>query len=285
MPIAVADARNAVEIDRWNSTSGERWLRRQEANDELLAPVSAVLLERAAARPGERVLDVGCGCGATSIVLARQVTPGGRVLGIDVSAPLLGRARERARGLPAEFVLADATVYSFEAAGADLLCSRFGVMFFAEPVRSFTNMRRGLRRGARLAFACWRAADENPWVTVPLHAAYRHVPQLPEEGPETPGAYSLADESRVRAILTDAGLKGIGLEPVDLTLDLANGAGLDAALDTALNVGPVSRAVEGQPAARSEAATAAIRAALAQAQVGDSVPLPGAIWIVTATAP
>jgi SAM-dependent methyltransferase len=281
-----ADDHNADQIAYWNGPAGQRWLDRQQIQDALLAPVAEALLDRAAPRVGERVLDIGCGCGATSISLARRVAPTGHVLGIDVSAPMLGRARQLApQGLPVEFALADATVYPFETGQADLLCSRFGVMFFADPVRSFANMRRGLRGGARLVFACWREPRENPWLLLPLQEVYRHVPRLPEVGPEDPGPFSFAGERRVRGILERAGFGAIELEPIDLLLDLANRGGLDAAVDTALGIGPASRALDGQPAALRAAAADSIRAALTQHLIGNAVPLPGALWMVMATSP
>ena len=283
MTLPAADDRNADEIAYWNGPGGQRWLNRQQALDALLAPIAEVLVDRAAPRVGEIVLDIGCGCGATSISLARRVAPGGRVLGIDVSSPMLERARQLApKGLPVDFALADATVYPFEPGRANLLCSRFGVMFFADPVQSFANMRCGLRGGARLAFACWRELRENPWLLLPLQEAYRHVPRLPEVGPEDPGPFSFAAERRVRGILERAGFRAIALEPINLSLDLANGRGLDAAVDAALGIGPASRALDGQPVALRAAAAESIRAALAQCQVGDTVPLRGALWIVTA---
>lgn len=281
-----ADGRNATEIAYWNGPGGARWVARQPLQDALLAPVAELLIERAAARAGERVLDIGCGAGATSIALAGQVAPKGRVLGVDVSAPLLERARELAPPqLPVEFMLGDATVYPFEAGGADLLFSRFGVMFFADPARSFANMRGGLRTGARMLFACWRAPRENPWLMLPLQAAYRHAPRLPEVGPEEPGLFSFASEERVRGILKNAGFSDIRLEPVDPTFDLADGHGVDRAVETALGIGPASRALDGQPPELRVAAAESIRAALEPYQQDERVPLRGAIWIVTATNP
>jgi hypothetical protein len=146
-------------------------------------------------------------------------------------------------------------------------------------------MRRGLRGGARLAFACWREPRENPWLMLPLQQAYRHVPRLPEVGPEDPGAFSLASERRVRDILGRAGFSAVHLEPVELSLDLAGGSGLDAAVATAIGIGPTSRALEGQSTAQQAAAAQSIRAALAAHQVGNRIPLAGAIWIVTANNP
>ncbi len=280
------DERNATEIAYWNGPGGERWLNSQHLLDKLLTEVAEILLERTAAGVGESVLDIGCGCGATSIELARRVAPTGRVLGVDVSAPMLERARQLApKELPVDFALADATVYPFEPGRADLLCSRFGVMFFADPERSFVNMRRGLRRGARLTFACWREPRRNPWAMLPLQEAYRHVPRLPEPGPEDPGPFSFASERRVITILERAGFDATQFEPIDLSFDLALGHGLEAAVDTALHIGPTSRALDGQPPALRAAAAESIRAALARYQVRGTVLLPAALWIVSARNP
>jgi len=286
MALPVADDRNAAEIAYWNGPGGQRWVAQQRIQDVLLAPVAELLIERASPRAGEIVLDIGCGAGATSLALARRVGPDGRVIGVDVSAPLLERARQLApRELPVEFLLGDATVYPFEPGQAHLLCSRFGVMFFADPSRAFANMRGGLCRGARLAFACWREPRENPWLMLPLQAAYRHVPRLPEVGPEDPGPFSFASERRVRGILERAGFSAAALEPVDLSFDLADGQGLDRAVEMALGIGPASRALDAQPAELRAAAAESIRAALEPYQQGGRVPLRGAIWIVTAANP
>ena len=190
--------KNTDQIAYWNGPSGQRWTDRQAEQDLLLAPVSKALIDRTAAKAGDRILDVGCWCGSTSIALAQQVAPSGFVLGIDISGPMLARARELApKGAPVDFALADATVYPFDPESFDLLVSRFGVMFFAEPVVSFANLRRALRPSGRLAFACWREPRENPWMMAPLQAIYRHVPKLPPQGPEDPGPFAFASEERV----------------------------------------------------------------------------------------
>ena len=275
--------RNADQAAYWNGPPGQRWIGRQETLDIVLNPVSKILFDRAGVAEGERVIDVGCGCGATTFELARRVGRSGGVLAVDISAPMLARAREHApTDLAVHFVTADATVHPFEPGGADLLFSRFGVMFFAEPEISFANMRTALRRGGRMVFACWREPRKNPWMILPLQEAYKLVPRLPEMGPEDPGPFAFANEKRVHRILRTAGFASIAIEPVDLAFDLAVGRGLDGAVAAALSIGPVSRALEGQPPDLVEAVARSIREALASVQQGDKISLGGSVWIATA---
>jgi SAM-dependent methyltransferase len=277
---------NSAQIEYWNGRAGAQWRDRQDHQDRLLQPVSDRLLAAAAAGTGGIVIDVGCGCGETTIDFARAVAPNGRVVGIDVSAPMLDWARERApRELAIRFDLADATVHAFEPAAADLIVSRFGVMFFADPARSFANLRAALKPGGRLVFVCWRPAKENPWMTVPLREAAKHAPPLPEMQPDDPGPFAFANPDRVRRILTEAGFVEIAIEPHDLKLDIAAGKGIDAATESALSIGPTSRILADQSQAVRAAVTADIRKKLAEYAVGDSVRLGAAIWIVSAINP
>src|SRR6476661_7483214 len=242
MDPALAHDQNADQIAYWNGPGGQHWTDRQQAQDILLASISELLIDRARAKAGDRIVDVGCGCGATSIAFAQKVGGSGHVLGVDISAPMLARARQIApAGLPVDFVLADATVYPFDPASIDLLVSRFGVMFFAEPTLSFANMRKALRPSGRLAFACWREPRENPWLMTPLQAVYKHVPKLPPQGPEDPGPFAFASEARVHRILGEAGFTAIEMEPHNLALDVAIGRGLEAAVQGAFEIGPASR--------------------------------------------
>src|ERR1700759_2440953 len=162
MDAPAGHAQNADQIAYWNGPGGQRWASRQQAQDILLAPIAEILIDRARPQPGERIIDVGCGSGATSIAFARKVGPSGHVLGVDVSGPMLGQARRSApRDAPVEFALADAPTYPFVQEGADLLAWRFGVMFFPDRGISFANMRRAVRAWGRLPFACGREPREN----------------------------------------------------------------------------------------------------------------------------
>ncbi len=284
MTLPAMDERNTDQVAYWNGPGGKHWTDQQQVQDAVLAPVSQVLIDRADIKPGDRIIDIGCGCGATSFELAQRTGSGGHVTGIDISSPMLARARELApQGAPIDFVLADATVYNFKPASVDMLFSRFGVMFFAQPEISFANMRKALVPKGRLIFACWRTPRENPMLMLPLQEAYKHVPKMPEVKPEDPGPFSFASEDRVTKVLGEAGFTSIAMERVDLKLDIAVGRGLDAALETVLAIGPASRALEGQLPDLVAAATTSIRAALATHLTGNQVPLGGSIWIVTAS--
>jgi SAM-dependent methyltransferase len=270
----------------WAGRGGENWTRHNSFTESLFSPVTAVLLAAAAAKPGERAVDVGCGCGGTALALAKQVGQAGFVLGIDVSAAMLGLARRLAPpGARAEFVEADATTHVFAKPDFDLLCSRHGVMFFDDPARAFANLRKALKPGGRMAFSCFRAPKDNPWAMVPVEAIYAHVPRPPKLGPEDPSPFAFADPARVQRILGGAGFAGVSLTPHDLAFDIAAGGGLDAAVENMLEIGPASRAVANVSAATRAKVAAAAREALAPYAKGNAVALGSAIWIVTAKNP
>ena len=269
------------QVDYWNGPGAASWVEEQKNTDAFLKPVQDALLAHAAVQAGQTVLDIGCGCGVTTIALARQVGHRGRVIGADVSTPMVAQARRLSAGLAnVEYIVVDAATHPFPAAIADLMISRFGVMFFGDPTAAFANMHKALKPTGRLVFACWRKIDENKWMQLPLHAAYEHVPRLPKPGPEDPGPTSFADPERVTRILTGAGFAKPSFTAVDVMLDVALGGGIERAVYQSMRIGPASRALLDQPAELVAKAEQSIRAALAPHAKGDSVPLPGAIWLV-----
>ena len=277
---------NAEQIAFWNGTGGQCWVERQAALDALLAPIQEPLIARADIQPGEQILDIGCGCGATTIVAAAKVGPGGSVLGLDVSAAMLIRANELAPAdAPVSFVQGDAMVHHFKAASRTLVISRLGMMYFADPVRAVLNIRTALRSEGRLAFACWRDLRDNPWALEPLQAVYDHVPKLPGLRPHAPDDFAFASGEWIEHVLSEAGLRRICLERCDIALDMSGGEGIDGAVQTALAFGPASRAVAGQPAEAAAAATMAVRKTLSRYGKGQAVSVPASAWIVTAVDP
>jgi SAM-dependent methyltransferase len=269
---------NTEQIENWNGEGGARWVQAQKRLDALFEPLTRALFERAAPQPGERVIDVGCGCGDTSLALAAL---GADVLGVDVSAPMLARAHERGAGRPGlRFLLADATDHPFEAASVDLVLSRFGVMFFADPVRAFVNLQRSQRPDGRLCVLCWQALAMNPWLAVPMQALQPFAPAAEPPAPGAPGPFAFADPERVTEILAAAGYHGVHVEP--LVVPLRCGEDLDVAVELVRQIGVASRILATLPPEPHGAALAAIRQALRPAQTPDGVVLGSAAWLVTA---
>ncbi len=272
---------NADQIAYWNTDAGQKWVKAQERLDAMLAPISAELIKTAAAKSGERILDIGCGCGDTSIRLAKA---GARVTGVDVSQPMLARAKARAKEAQAadvEFTEADAAVHRF-AEPFDLLFSRFGVMFFADPDAAFANLRKALKPDGRLAFVCWRDWRENEWVRVPVGAVRPHVPAQPPLGPEDPGPFAFADLARVRRILSSGGFDAISARPFETALGL--GETHQDALTHIQDFGPVSRMMANAGEAEKSKAIAALDQALKPYSQRGPVALGASVWIVTAKA-
>jgi SAM-dependent methyltransferase len=265
---------NVREIEYWNGPHGERWVRARERVDHQLAAISNALIGFAAPRAGERVLDVGCGAGSTCRELARR---GLRVTGVDISAPLLAVARKLSEGI--DFLQADAAEHPF-AGEHDLVFSRFGVMFFSDPIAAFANLRNALRRDGRLAFACWRALDANPWAAVPLAVARPWLPVGPPPDPNAPGGFALADGDRVRDILARAGWRDITIVPYDGVMLM--GATADAAAISALAIGPLAGRVEPLDDATRARIRNAVTAAFAPYAKPDGVAPSTAAWLVGA---
>jgi SAM-dependent methyltransferase len=275
-----ADGPNAAQVAYWNESAGPTWVAMQDALDHELNDLGLAAMAALAPRQGERLADIGCGCGATTLELARRVGKGGAVLGVDISAPMLSVARERAAAAGLEqaaFLQADAQVYAFEP--VDGAFSRFGVMFFEDPVAAFANIRSGLRPGARVAFVCWRQLAENPWMTVPIAAVLPLLPAPPTPpAPGAPGPFAFADRDRLFGILRDAGFTDIAIEPLDAQVSWGD---LEMSARMALRLGPVAALVRENPDLADRMADA-VRAALAP-HIGETgVRLDSATWIVLA---
>ena len=284
----MADApANAEQIEYWNERGGPQWVQRQERLDAQISPFGLVALDKAAAQRGESALDVGCGCGQTSLALAERVGPQGSVTGVDISQPMLGRARERQQEQQLEnltFINADAQAHQFESASVDLIFSRFGVMFFDDARKAFGNLRIALQSGGRLCFICWQELKKNDWVRVPLQAAAQHIPLPPPPEPGTPGPFAFANPDRVRDILESAGFRDVNLQSYETDMDLGGATGIEGAVEFLLAIGPVATLLrESDEATRTRVADA-IRKALAPYEEGDSVNLHSATWIVQARA-
>lgn len=280
-PAADETGPNADQVAYWNAFAGETWASFQDRLDRQIAPLGLKAMQVLAPRPGERILDIGCGCGETSLQLAERVAPGGHVIGLDISKPMLAVARRRAApagGVVVDFVEADAQTYAFAPPLFDGAFSRFGVMFFNDPTAAFSNLNRALKPGGRLAFVCWRAYAENDWMAAPSAAADGLLDPAPPTDPLAPGPFTFADPERILAILRDAGFGQVSIQPHDQAI----GAGdVDQSIATALRVGPLGRRLQAQPD-RTEAVSAALRALYLAHLTADGVKMKSATWIVHA---
>ena len=275
---------NVAQEEYWNGRAGETWVELQRLLDMELRPLGREAQAALAPRPGERVLDIGCGAGETSLDLAAAVAPGGAVLGVDISRTLLELAARRAaeQGTGARFEAADAQVSDFGGNRFDAVFSRFGVMFFADPFAAFANIRKALKPAGRIAFVCWRPPAENPLMTAPFKAAEPLLPPMPPSDPLAPGPFALADPERVRRILAEAGFGQVAIRPFDAKV---GGWMPEDALIVAQRVGPLGTVLRENPELRPKVLDAVAGELQRHTDADGKVRLGAAVWIVTATAP
>ena len=289
---------NDAQIEYWNGRAGNLWVRNQERLDRAFAALTDIFVDKTAPASGMKVLDVGCGCGDLALMLATRVGPKGQVLGIDISKPMIERARARSlddaqaslERAPVLWAEADAAAHEFSA-DYDLLVSRFGVMFFADPIAAFGNLRHALKPGGRCSFLCWAKLDLNPWVAVPLAPLRELFGPQPPADPHAPGPFALSDPARVELILRAAGASNISATLIEApvllgrTDDKAGPGSKDRAIEDALELiertGPVSALLRDADEATKIEARRRIGAALSPVVVDGEVRLGGSCWLYT----
>ncbi|WP_172597700.1 class I SAM-dependent methyltransferase [Sulfuriflexus mobilis] len=279
---------NMVNMDMsefWNGDGGRKWLRFQDRIDASLIDFGQEVMAATAISAGERVLDIGCGCGDTSFEMAHYVGPFGQVQGVDISELILEQGRSRAASAGQyniSFECADAQSHHFESMTFDVAFSRFGVMFFDNPIAAFDNIRRALQPRGRLAFICWQPINSNQWVSLPLDIAANHVPLPAASAEEEPGAFSFGNANRIVHILAEAGFSDISIERFDTMFNV--GRSLDEAVTFLSNIGPASNAIEAANMDEISKARflAELRTTLVPYKTLRGVELGAATWVVTA---
>jgi SAM-dependent methyltransferase len=272
---------NEDQIALWNGTAGQAWVDRQASLDRLFEPFERLLADAAAERNARRVLDVGCGTGATTLAVARQLGADAVCTGVDISEPMIALARERAarERLNARFVTADAQTHAFPPEAFDLIVSRFGVMFFEDPAAAFANLHGAAQANAQLALIAWRSAADNPFMTAAERAAAPYLPAMPARKPDEPGQFAFSDRNRVRAILDAAGWNAIDIAPLDVACVLP-ASELDAYVT---KLGPLGRVLGDADERTRVQVLDQVRAAFAPYVHGTDVRFNAACWLISAT--
>lgn len=281
--MTLAEAPNRDQAALWNEAGGETWVEMNAILDRMLAPFETNLTTTAFPGVGRRVLDIGCGAGATTLAMARRLGPDGLALGVDISGPLVAAAKARAEadGLSqAAFVQADAQTYAFEPGDFDAVISRFGVMFFEDPQAAFANIRRALRPGGALTFQAWRSPMENPFMIAAAMAAAPFLPAMTPPQPNAPGQFGFADGDRVRRILEASGWHHIEVAKLDLPGEVPEAE----MIAYVTKLGPAGAALRGADEALREKVTEALGAALAPYVSDGAARFTSACWLVTAKA-
>ncbi|MBR0664018.1 class I SAM-dependent methyltransferase [Roseomonas hellenica] len=267
----------------WNGPAGRAWVEVQPVLDQMFEPLEDLLVAAVATGAGSRVLDVGCGTGGTTLAVARRLGAKGSCTGIDISDPMITAARARAEreGTPASFIRADAQSHAFAPARFDMIISRLGVMFFADFVRAFANLRHAATEGAQLRFIAWRSAAENPFMTTAERAAAPLLPNIPARRPDAPGQFAFADQRRVRRILQESGWAGIDIRPIDIACTLPE----TELVRYLTRLGPVGLILHAADDRTRAEVIEVVRAAFAPYVHGAEVRFTAACWMVGARAP
>lgn len=273
--------KNSEAQKYWNEEGGNKWVDNIDVVESILVPMSNILLQKIAVKSGAFILDVGCGGGITSMKLAEQVGDTGMVLGCDVSAPILAVAIKRAAGISnLQFHLGDAATADLGEARFDLVTSRFGVMFFDDPILAFSNLHKSLKTSGRLMFLCWRTIAENPWLGEPVSATYEILPPPAEKpDPTAPGPFSLGDPEHLKNIVESAGFHNVDLQAVDMGMPMGS---MDDAISFLTKLGPAADAIKEATAEEKIAVIAAMRKVMEKYNTADGVITPAATWLVTA---
>jgi SAM-dependent methyltransferase len=264
----------------WNGAAGRAWVDAQAVLDRLFTPLEDLLVEAVTAGSAHAVLDVGCGTGSTTLAIARALGPQGRTIGVDLSEPMIALARTRAeqQHVSAEFVCADAQAHTFEPSSVDMITSRFGVMFFSDPVRAFSNLRRAARSDAQLRLIVWRSGEENPFMTTAERAAAPLLPELPPRRSDGPGQFAFANRDHVHAILDSSGWSDIDFQRLDVVCTLAE----EDLARYATRLGPVGMFLQNADEETRTRIAREVRSAYDPYVHGDEVRFSAACWMISA---
>jgi SAM-dependent methyltransferase len=281
---------NAAQIEFWNGDTGKNWVTHDALMEAMLAPLGERVLDSLAVTAGTHALDIGCGCGHPTLSLARRIGANGSVTGIDISEPMLNVAKALAEqasedSAPVSFIKADAQTYRFPETPFDVVFSRFGVMFFDDPVAAFSNIRAAMRPSGQLVFCCWQPRAVNPFMTVPALAAMELLPPPPEMPPRAPGPFAFEEAEYIEQILSGAGFSDIAINPVSESLAFGKGLSIEEIVDRLVQIGPIAQMVRDAPESLRQPVMDKVKIAVSPYYTAASgMILEGNFWQVRATA-
>ena len=280
---------NTLQKEMWNGRAGESWVRHNSLLEQLLAEPGRECMNLLPLTPAMQILDVGCGCGNQTLELAARLDASSTVIGVDISEPMLGLARElkaandNALSAEVQFALGDASEPLFDEASFDAIYSRFGVMFFEEPVAAFSALRNSLKPGGKLGFVCWREPKLNPFFNAPMEAALTVLPAPAPSAPGAPGPFGLADDNVIQTTLRLAGFKDVSVAPLNLTLSVGAETPFDALFEELIQIGPAAALIAQSDPSLKEKAREAVYTRLTDfCASGQGVSFDANFWLVTA---
>ena len=280
---------NILQKEMWNGRAGESWVRHNSLLEQLLAEPGRECMNLLPLTPAMQILDVGCGCGNQTLELAARLDASSTVIGVDISEPMLGLARElkaandNALSAEVQFALGDASEPLFDEASFDAIYSRFGVMFFEEPVAAFSALRNSLKSGGRLGFVCWREPKLNPFFNAPMEAALTVLPAPAPSAPGAPGPFGLADDNVIQTTLRLAGFKDVSVAPLNLTLSVGAETPFDALFEELIQIGPAAALIaQSDPSLKEKAREAVYNRLTDFYASGQGVSFDANFWLVTA---
>ena len=280
---------NILQKEMWNGRAGESWVRHNSLLEQLLAEPGRECMNLLPLTPAMQILDVGCGCGNQTLELAARLDASSTVIGVDISEPMLGLARElkaandNALSAEVQFALGDASEPLFDEASFDAIYSRFGVMFFEEPVAAFSALRNSLKPGGKLGFVCWRKPKLNPFFNAPMEAALTVLPAPAPSAPGAPGPFGLADDNVIQTTLRLAGFKDVSVAPLNLTLSVGAETPFDALFEELIQIGPAAALIaQSDPSLKEKAREAVYNRLTDFYASGQGVSFDANFWLVTA---
>ena len=280
---------NILQKEMWNGRAGESWVRHNSLLEQLLAEPGRECMNLLPLTPAMQILDVGCGCGNQTLELAARLDASSTVIGVDISEPMLGLARElkaandNALSAEVQFALGDASEPLFDEASFDAIYSRFGVMFFEEPVAAFSALRNSLKPGGKLGFVCWREPKLNPFFNAPMEAALTVLPAPAPSAPGAPGPFGLADDNVIQTTLRLAGFKDVSVAPLNLTLSVGAETPFDALFEELIQIGPAAALIaQSDPSLKEKAREAVYNRLTDFYASGQGVSFDANFWLVTA---